>query len=31
MDGYNAACEGPTEQVDDPFVVSGEEPDGVFE
>lgn len=26
-----AACEGPTQQVDDAFVISSEEPDGVFE
>lgn len=26
-----AACGGPTEQVDDAFVISSEEPDGVFE
>lgn len=26
-----AACEGPTKQVDDAFVISSEEPDGVFE
>lgn len=26
-----AACGRPTEQVDDAFVISSEEPDGVFE